>query len=98
MNSESWQYDLQYAAIGVLAAAAIEFFAPRHRLAPLLMAGVVAAAYAHMVPEPKWGARSGATFAQLPLVAGVAGMGSDSRVRAGAWGGLTGILLRAIAA
>jgi len=67
------------------------------RLGWLLLAGGVATAYAHLVPKGNWGLRSGAAFAQLPLVLSLhERLGVASSVRLAAWGALTGLALHAL--
>lgn len=99
-----WKRELQYAAVGVVTAALIELFATqlegarerrRPSLAKLLLAGGVAAAYAHLVPRQSWGLRSGAAFAQLPAVASVhSSLGGGSPLQLGVWGALTGLAMQ----
>jgi hypothetical protein len=97
-----WGRELQYAAVGVAAAALVEIASSATRgrtrggarLGWLLLAGGVAAAYAHLVPSAHWGLRSGAAFAQLPLVASLhEHVDAANSLKLAAWGGLTGLAL-----
>lgn len=94
----------QYAAVGVAIAAGLELVghAPRsrsHLLAALALAGGAAVLYANLIPTEEWSARSGVTFAQLPLLerfsSNVAGSGP---LQTTAWGALTGWALRRLSA
>ncbi|HUX66800.1 MAG TPA: hypothetical protein VMV31_04855 [Terriglobales bacterium] len=89
-----WERNLQYAAAGVAAAAAVEMLAGAghsagERLGRCLAAGGVAVAYGHLVPRGYWGVRSGMAFARLPPVRARSLQGL-------VWGGLTGWLLHAV--
>lgn len=104
-NRSCWQRELQYAAVGVISAVLVELGASvRQRAQPaasrgtrwgwLLLAGGVAAAYAHLVPSAHWGLRSGAAFAQLPLVTALhSHVDAASSLKLAAWGALTGLAL-----
>lgn len=88
---------MQVAAAGVAAAAAVEMLRGDrrgrwHGLRHCLAGGGLALLYAHLVPDSAWGARSGAEFAQLLLVAG---WRAGSRAEAAAWGAIAGGLMRA---
>lgn len=97
---ERWQRNLLIAATGVVAAALIEAAAGAKRkrmesIGRCLLAGGVAFVYAQLTPPEHWGARSGATFAQLPWIARLeANLGGTRPLELAAWGGLTGALLR----
>ena len=100
---KGWRRDLQYAAVGIVTAAIIEVLtgagegagARRAEVGRVLLAGAIAAAYAHVVPAESWGARSGAAFAQLPMVVSAhASLGEAPPLRLGIWGALTGLALR----
>ncbi|HEY7838079.1 MAG TPA: hypothetical protein VIC54_05740 [Terriglobales bacterium] len=109
-NPEYWQRELQYAAVGITAAVLVEVGASAssgatsddrshraRRWGWLLLAGGVATAYAHLVPKGNWGLRSGAAFAQLPLVLSLhERLGTASSVKLAAWGALTGLALHVL--
>lgn len=111
---------LQNAALGILALSGLEILdvclgrrplghdaARPQRAAAYVLAGVLAGAYAWLVPRRDWGARSGLAFAQLPVVMalarapGKAGGGPDALHNAAElalWGATTGVLMRALGA
>ena len=97
---QPWQRNVNYAAAGVLAAAVVELVAGQghsraQSLGRVLAGGAMAAAYANLVPRSNWGLRSGAAFAQLPLV-GVLGahLGAARGLELTASGALSGWALR----
>ncbi|HXE31727.1 MAG TPA: hypothetical protein VN515_08000 [Terriglobales bacterium] len=105
---ENWQREVQVLAVGITAAVAVEFLSrawsgeehsPARKAGQLLLAGGMAAAYARLVPRSSWGLRSGAAFAQLPLVSTVhTRLSPAPPFPMTLWGALTGLALRAVRA
>jgi hypothetical protein len=97
-----WQRNLNYAAAGVVGAALVELTTGRghsrpQTLARLVAGGLVAAAYANLVPRESWGPRSAAAFARLPLVHALgAGLAQAGDLELAASAGLAGMALRLI--
>jgi hypothetical protein len=95
-----WQSNLEYVAAGALAAGLVELAAGRghtraQTLGRVLAGGALAAAYANFVPRASWGVRSGAAFAQSPMVRALdSALGAAAGLEMAAAGGLAGMVLR----
>lgn len=94
-----WPRNLRFMAAGVAAAGLVEVLAggQRSRLESLgrcALVGGIALAYANLIPAGQWGLRSGAAFAQLPIVTAVEARAPAQRpAEFAAAAGLAGLLL-----
>lgn len=114
----SWQTLLKNASLGILTMAAVKLLQSGAReersgieqVVDFALGGTLAAAYSRLIPWEDWGIESGIAFAQLPMVASLAGLRPGERARAelagremqmarqaaelALWGALTGTAMR----
>jgi hypothetical protein len=114
----TWQTLLKNASLGILTMAAVKLLqrdgdqehSGIHQVVDFALGGVLAAAYSRLIPWEDWGIESGIAFAQLPMVASLAGLRPMERERAelagreaqmarqaaelALWGALTGTAMR----
>jgi len=114
----SWQTLLKNASLGILTMAAVKLLQSSERekrsgieqVVDFALGGTLAAAYSRLIPWEDCGIESGIAFAQLPMVASLAGLRPGERARAelagremqmarqaaelALWGALTGTAMR----
>lgn len=86
----NWQSLLKNASLGILTMAAIKMLERggemerpgMERLVDFALGGALAAAYSRLIPWENWGIESGIAFAQLPMIASLAGLRPAQRARA----------------
>ena len=114
----TWQSLLKNASLGLLTMAAVKFLqrgseeerSGMEQVVDFALGATLAAAYSRLIPWEDWGIESGIAFAQLPMVASLAGLRPGERTRASLagremqmarqaaelalWGALTGTAMR----
>ena len=114
----TWQSLLKNASLGLLTMVAVkvlqrgsgEQHTGMEQVVDFALGAALAAAYSRLIPWEDWGIESGIAFAQLPMVASLAGLRPGERARAelagremqmarqaaelALWGALTGTAMR----